>query len=184
MWSVSQKLKALNAQKARAKGPSQSLQVKRVGAEVQSAAPLALGEKREAPFSARVMLNDFTAESVQIYVTRPMLQGEEFSLTLQHPRRFFVKGKVLWCRESEASGRVITAVKYTHRICLRFVFETPEEASEVQKFADEIKRLHLSPNKNLLVATGGTDLLAAQPAAATPAAGESATPPEAEKAAA
>ena len=175
MWSASQKLKALNARQKQ-KGGGSAIQVKRVGAEIQSAAPLALGQKREPPFSARVLLNDLTAESVQIYVTRNMFQGEELSLNLQQPRRFYVKGKVLWCRESEASGRVITAVRYTHRICLQFVFDSPEEAAEARKFADEIRRLHLSPNKNLLVATGGTDLLAAQPPQTAPGATPAAAP--------
>jgi hypothetical protein len=163
MWLASQKLKAFNARQKQKGGPA-AFQVKRVGAELQAAAPLALGEKREAPFSARVLLNDLTPESVQIYVTRSMYRGEELSLNLQQPRRFYVKGKVLWCRETEASGRVITAVRYTHRICLQFVFDSPQEAAEAQMFAEEIRRLHLSPNRNLLISTGGTDLLAAQPA--------------------
>src|SRR5258707_370967 len=74
--------------------------------------------------NARVVLNDFTAEGVELFSATPLNQGQEVSLTMEEPKRFYTKGKIVWCDRAEQSGKIISIEKFNFRVRIQFVFES------------------------------------------------------------
>lgn len=88
--------------------------------------------------NTRIVLNDFKPTGVKIYCNERLTKGQTISLTLDHPKRFFSKGVILWCEELQLSSRVITENPFNYRIGIQFTFDSEEEQKTVHDYAIEI----------------------------------------------
>jgi hypothetical protein len=72
--------------------------------------------------------------------------GQEVAITLDKPRRIYVRGRIVWCQEYDANSHVLTQQAYSYRMGVQFVFETHEESTAIQEFCEEINKsfLHTS----------------------------------------
>lgn len=80
-----------------------------------------------------------TENEVDIFSNEPVALGTEVGLTLDGPRRFYVRGVVVACRGSEHESRVISAEKYPYRLKIQFMFSSDEEKLQVRKFVADAR---------------------------------------------
>lgn len=93
---------------------------------------------------ARVVLNDISPKGMGIFSPVHLYAGQEIAITLEKPRRFYVKARVVYSQPLEGVGKVITENHFHHRIGLEFVLDSPEEAQAVTEFYEEMNRLYVS----------------------------------------
>jgi hypothetical protein len=143
MWQApNQRLRSvIQAKKREREKKRRPVHLKRVSAEIR---PLAtkLGQAA-AVTAARVLLNDITVKGLGIFSEHAMTPGQSISITLEEPRRFYVKGRVVWCQEFEGESRVLSAQRYSYRVGIQFVFQSAEEQAEVEKFLTELSEQHV-----------------------------------------
>lgn len=88
-------------------------------------------------------LNDFNPHGVYVFSPDPFQRDQTLSITLEEPRRFFARAKVLSSQNTKTDSKVISAPKPTHRLALEFVAQTEEEKAAFLQFAEEIKDQYL-----------------------------------------
>lgn len=88
-------------------------------------------------------LNDFNPLGVYIFSPEPFQKDQTLSITLEEPRRFFAKVKVLSSQNTKTDSKVISTPKPTHRLALEFIAQTEEEKAAFLQFAEEIKEQYL-----------------------------------------
>lgn len=91
----------------------------------------------------RVVLNDLSAKGLGLFSPVQLFAGQEIAITLEKPRRFYVKARVIYSQPLEGTGKVISDVSYIHRIGLEFILDSPEEAQAVTEFYEEMNRLYV-----------------------------------------
>lgn len=87
---------------------------------------------------ARALLNDFTPEGFRVFVPHPMRIGQELALTLDEPRRFYIRARVVWCNSVPLTNRVLTQVPLMFRVGLQFIFRTEAERLAVQSYCAKV----------------------------------------------
>jgi len=92
----------------------------------------------EKVIAGRTFLFDLRPESVAVFSTEPLDRGTEIALVIEHPRKLFVKGEVMFCTLSPWNPRVITDEAYRYRVFIQFRFESQSEALAVQHFCRSI----------------------------------------------
>ena len=118
------------------------LHIKRVVAELKLSARANIGASTGV-VSARVVLNDFSATGVGLFATEPVLVGTEVSLTIEHPKRFYCRARIVWCQEQITEGHILSQTPYTYRMGLQFVFESEEEETAVRQYYEELFSEHV-----------------------------------------
>jgi hypothetical protein len=113
------------------------MHIRRVRAEVKTSGGLA---RNKTTTEVRVILSDFGPKGVGIFSGQPLEIGQEISLTLEDPKRFYVKGRVIACLEHDAGSHVISKMPYSYRIGVQFLFESAEEESQVKAFCEMIHK--------------------------------------------
>ncbi len=94
--------------------------------------------------SARIMLNDFQSKGVDLFSSVKFPFGEDVSLTMEAPARFFQKAKVVRCEQMIPSSKIVSETAFKYRMTIKFVFDSPEQEKTVQAFVEEIRKKHLS----------------------------------------
>lgn len=87
---------------------------------------------------ARALLNEFTPSGICLYTTTPLTPNLDMILELNHPKKFTLKARVVWCQYQPSSNHVLTAKPYAYRLGLAFSFDTPEQADVFKKFCEEM----------------------------------------------
>jgi hypothetical protein len=92
----------------------------------------------------RVILNDLSPKGLGLFSPVNLHVGQEVAITLEKPRRFYVKARVVYSHPLEGAGKVITDCAFGHRVGLEFVLDSPEEAQAVTEFCEEMNRLYVT----------------------------------------
>ncbi|MBY0471587.1 hypothetical protein K2X30_10510 [bacterium] len=96
---------------------------------------------------ARVILNDLRPESLRLFTSVPVQQGQLITLTIEHPRNFYVQARVVWCKNMPTGTPILTEMPYLYRLQLEFVFKTHSEKNSVKNYCEEIFSNYLSVNR-------------------------------------
>ncbi len=120
-----------------------TLHLKRVPAELRVSSA-----KLGAPAivsMARIFLNDITAKGVGMFCSDPLVAGTIVAVTIEEPKRFFVRGRITWCQPLESGSAIISSdnSRYAYRAGIEFIFDNPGEEEEVKKFVAELAAQHV-----------------------------------------
>ncbi len=141
MWQApNQRSRQGSGPKKRDGRKNRRFHIKRVNAEIKALATL------HAPATvaqARLVLNDLGPHGLGLFASAAMLVGQEISLTIEDPKRFYVRGRIAWCQEYDADTHILTDYPYHFRVGIEFMFETEEEETQVRNFCEEIARDYL-----------------------------------------
>lgn len=98
---------------------------------------------------ARVLLNEVNEFICALFTREPIKAGNEVALTIQHPKQFYVRARVVGsCLYGRSTAVLSETGGFEYRIWLKPVFETEEEARDVRAYADWIR-------ENLVCPSGG-----------------------------
>lgn len=109
---------------------------KRARAEVKLSG---LGADPTKIIEARVLLNDITPKGIGLFTTSPMLPSQEISITVDQPKRLYVRGRIVWCMEHNANTHILSETKYAYRVGIQFIFDTEEERQALAKYVQELE---------------------------------------------
>lgn len=142
MWQApNQRVRAIASAKKREKERNRRpIHIKRVQAELK-----VVGTINTTPHitQARVLLNDLSPKGLGLFAANPIMVGQQIALTIEEPKRFYIRGRVIWCQEHDADSHVLSPTPYSYRIGIEFVFESREEEQQVAAYCDEIAKNHL-----------------------------------------
>ena len=142
MWQApNQRVRAMATSKKREKERAKRrLHIKRVTAELR----LVTSPPTEQPIQiVRVLLNDLTSAGVGLFSLHSLAIGQEIALTLDQPKKVYLRGKVAWCQEYDSDSHVLSAEAYSYRIGIHFVFETKVEQESVKMICEELVKTHV-----------------------------------------
>ncbi len=142
MWQApSQRSRALAHQKRKERDRyRQQFHVRRVRAEIKVSEPMVQSTRS----AARVVLNDVTPNGLGLFSEHPVMPGQEVAITLEEPKRFYVRGRVTWCQEYECNTHVLSQTSFRYRVGIEFIFETPEEQAAVEAYCIELAEKYIS----------------------------------------
>lgn len=138
MWqSPSQRIRAIAATKRKLHGAKgNKIHIKRVRADIKLMSTLGV----PGIWEIRIVLNDLTPLRVELYSPKPIQQGEEVAITLEYPKRIYLRGVVSWCQEHCVDSHIISTVDFSYRIGIRLIFQSQEEETTVKSFYDELMK--------------------------------------------
>ncbi len=114
------------------------MHLKKVRAEIKAVGGFSSGVKE-----VQVVLSDISPKGVGFFSSGKLEIGETIALTLDEPKRFYVKGRVAWCQEYDATSHVLSTSPQSYRIGLEFFFDSEEEEAEVRSYCDLIASNHI-----------------------------------------
>jgi hypothetical protein len=115
------------------------LRLKRVRAEVKI-----LGSLNAPPVTeVRLFLNDISADGLGLFSGAPMMVGDEIALTMEEPKRFYVRGRIIACVEQNANSKVVSQSAPSYRVTIQFTFDGSAEREQVKLFCEDIAKNHL-----------------------------------------
>lgn len=142
MWSsTNQRIKALMSAKNREKERlTRPIHVRR--------SDLVLSFRSDDGFlievPARAMLNDLTPDGFCAYAVTSLTPNVELSITIEHPKRFQLTAKVVWCQYQPSSTHVITAQTYPYRVGLALLWKDAAVEAEFKKFCAQLGDLYVN----------------------------------------
>lgn len=146
MWQApNNKVRAIGSAKKRLKDRnSKTFHLKRVVAELKL-----IGGLGQPPVitQARVLLNDLSPKGVGLFTPMSVNPDQEVAITFESPRRFYVKGKIIFCNDVRSTQTIISEERYSYRVGLKFTFQNEQEEKEVEAFCQEILEHHLLTKK-------------------------------------
>jgi hypothetical protein len=140
MWGVPRyRIRAYveGKKKARQRGPARSrntFHLKRVRAEIAVLEGIA---RPTLVAPCRILLNDMTPSGILAFAQQQFVPGQKVAITLDAPRRFFVRGYVVACNRISMDTHVITGEPYEFRLAIRFYFESIAERDAVRAYCEE-----------------------------------------------
>src|SRR5579885_1466580 len=87
---------------------------------------------------ARIVLNDVSPKGMTFLVGSSLPVGELAQITIEEPRRIYVKAKIVASQPYGLGGRVISAEPFSYRIAVTFIFSTEDEERDFKSFCDEL----------------------------------------------
>jgi hypothetical protein len=88
----------------------------------------------------RLLLNDISPKGLGLFSDQPIMVGQEIALTIEEPKRFYVRGRVVWCQEADADSHILSSHPFSYRIGLVFLFQNAAEEAQVKAYCDELAR--------------------------------------------
>jgi hypothetical protein len=88
---------------------------------------------------ARVVLNEVLPEGMIFFAARELPVGALAQITLEDPRRVYVRARVESSQELSTETRVISTECYSHRVRVVFLFDSEEERDGFVAFCKELK---------------------------------------------
>ncbi|MEK6577674.1 MAG: hypothetical protein AABZ55_00480 [Bdellovibrionota bacterium] len=140
MWQSS-KNKGKSSIKRRTAGRGRrTLHLKRVIGEVK------LTGTTQPPqiHKVRIILNDFTPKGLGLFCSSPLMVGQDIAITLEHPKRMYVCGRITWCQEHDPDSHVMSNNPFPYRAGVLFVFNNAEEETAVKAFCKDLTEEFLS----------------------------------------
>lgn len=95
-------------------------------------------------FTGRVILNEVTPAGLYLYSTEPFFPGQEISLTLEQPRRFFARGRVISCSRADLNSRVFSTKPFPYRLAVVFDCQNVNETAAIEKYCSELHSQYLA----------------------------------------
>ncbi len=86
----------------------------------------------------RVVMNDFNPQGVTLFSSVPLMVGDEVALTLEDPKQFYIKARIVSCQEFDVNSKVLAQNTFSYRIGMQFKFESEAERAEVRAYCDQI----------------------------------------------
>ncbi len=117
------------------KTASAPLHFKRVEAQVRVLEGLASATDT---IPARIVFNDFSAKGLKLFSPVPFFPGQTIAIAIEAPISFYIKGKVLGCREVPRGTQVLTQVPYDFRVTVQFQFRSQSEQDAVSAYCEHI----------------------------------------------
>lgn len=142
MWSsTNQRIKALMSARAREKDRlTRPIHVRR--------ADVALSFRDDNDFlvevPSRALLNDLTPAGFCVYAVTGLNPNAEISLEIEHPKRFRLSAKVVWCQYQPSSSHVITSQPFPYRIGLALIWKDATGEEEFKKYCAELDGLYVN----------------------------------------
>jgi hypothetical protein len=93
---------------------------------------------------ALVILNELTPTGVQLFSETPFYPGEEITLNIPSLRNFFVKARIVSCKERPSNPGILPTKSFRHRVGLEFDFQSESEAQAVRDYCNYLKATFLS----------------------------------------
>lgn len=140
VWQSSgQRRKAIQAARERQKHKSRKrLKLQRVRAELKI-----LDGLESSLTEARVVLTDVSPAGLGFFANVSLPVGQEISLTMEHPKRFYVKARVLGCQEHDIDSHVLSRDRFSFRLAVEFIFENDEERRQVRSYCEQLQNEYL-----------------------------------------
>lgn len=91
----------------------------------------------------QVVLNDLSPNGVYVFCTSALPVGQKIQMTLEEPKRFFSRGKILSCQMMILDRKVISQQSYPFRIHVEFEFESETDRDTVRQYCEEIQTTQL-----------------------------------------
>lgn len=142
MWSsTNQRIKALISAKNREKERlTRPIHVRR--------SDLVLSFRSDEGFlievPARAMLNDLTPDGFCAYAVTSLTPNVELNIMIEHPKRFHLTAKVVWCQYQPSSTHVITSQTYSYRVGLALLWKDAAIEAEFKKFCTQLGDLYVN----------------------------------------
>ena len=90
---------------------------------------------------SNLLLNDFLPKGMGVFLPEKLLVGQEVSVTIEKPKRFFCRARVTYCHEIEyRPSHLVQNTRYLYRSGVEFIFDSTEEEETVREFYHEIYR--------------------------------------------
>jgi hypothetical protein len=160
MWSsTNQRIKALMSARQRERERlTRPIHVRR--ADIKLSFRADDGFLVEVP--ARGLLNDFTPAGFSVYAVARLSPNVEVTVEVEHPKRFTLQGKIVWCQYQPSSSHVLTTQTYPYRVGLALLFKDAKVEEEFQQFCSELGNLYVH-KKGLFIEEAFVDPSAAAP---------------------
>jgi Tfp pilus assembly protein PilZ len=141
MWqSPNQRVRAAaNARKRERERLKMPFHIKRV---VASVGVQVVGQAEPLKVEVRVILNDFTQKGMGLFSAHRFSSGEDVTIELETPNKIQLKGKIAWCQEYEARGKILTEHSFSYRVGLHFTFASAEEEQAVKTYCADLLQNH------------------------------------------
>jgi hypothetical protein len=141
MWqSPNQRVRAqANARRRERDRMRLPFHIKRVNASVALSGPDAASS---TSVEVRVILNDFTPKGMGLFSPNKFAAGDEVTVTLDNPKKIQLKGRIIWCQEYEARGKVLTEQTFSYRVGVQFFFASEEEEKSLKAYCDDLLQNH------------------------------------------
>lgn len=130
-------------------GRDNRMHVKRVRANIRIFEGFA---STTVPTAARMILNDITPKGTYVFSPVPFLQGELVEVTVNQPRMFYVKGRVIACERVNPDSVILSEDPVPYRIAVAFEFQSIYERETVKSFIEHLQLEELYPSANKEVA--------------------------------
>jgi hypothetical protein len=98
-----------------------------------------LGSGAPATIALRAFLHELLPTEISFFSTERVGAGESVAISLDGPKKFFVKGKVTLCMEVPTGGPILTLPKFSYRLRVLFQFSSEEERLEVERYSHELR---------------------------------------------
>lgn len=111
------------------------IHIRRIHAELRTVA--GLGQPALVQ-EIRLLLNDLSPKGIGVAGNQKLDIGQAVAITIEQPKRFYVRGRIVWCREMETSGKIISTNPFNFKMGIEFVYDSPEEEKAVAEFCDAV----------------------------------------------
>ncbi len=117
---------------------------------------------------ARGLLNDFTPAGFCVYAAMPLVPNVELTLQIEHPKRFTLTAKVVWCQYQPSSAKVLASSgqPYPYRVGLALLWKDAAVEAEFKKFCADLAELYVNKAGLFIEQAFAEDAPAAPPAEA------------------
>jgi hypothetical protein len=75
---------------------------------------------------------------MSVFSINPLNPGQVCAITIEEPRRIYVRARIVGCQEMDFDSHVITTQSYSYRLNLLFLFESEEEEKAFKTYCDEL----------------------------------------------
>ncbi len=136
MWQVpNQKLRAMMTARRREKErQKRGFHIARTSAQMKIVSPPSSTPVMEV----RVVLNDITPKQMCLFTNEPITPGQIAAVTLEDPRRIYVRARIVGCQELDYESKVIHTQAFQYRVSLVFLFESEDEQKQFKSYYDEL----------------------------------------------
>lgn len=90
-----------------------------------------------------VVLNDITPNGMYVFSTQSYPKDRVVSLTLEEPRRFYARARVISSQNVRQDSHIISEKTYSYRVALEYEIQTEEERKTLREFSEEVQRVYL-----------------------------------------
>jgi len=145
MWQVpNQKVRAMmNARKREKERNKHNFHIRRTHAQIKMVSSL----EAQAPEEVRVVLNDISTKKMAFFSSRPLGLDQVCAITIEEPRRIYVRARIMSCQELDLESKVITAQSFSYRVGVLFLFESDDEEKAFRTYCEELASEILGTNK-------------------------------------